>query len=477
MGDARAFITLRRASPSRQPVADRIHHWHEFYEPSAPESVAEQSARCMDCGVPFCQGDTGCPVRNLIPEWNDLVHRGRWREASDALHATNNFPEFTGRLCPAPCESACVLGLVDEPVSIRSIEQAIADRGFAEGWIAPRPPRRETGRRVAVVGSGPAGLAAAQQLRRMGHAVTVFEKADRVGGLLRYGIPEFKLEKGVLDRRLAQLVAEGVELRPGIDVGVDVEVQALRRGFDRILLATGADRARELAVDGRELRGVHLAMEFLTQQNRRLAGDPVASRDDISAHGKHVVIIGGGDTGSDCAGTCVRQGARSVQQFELMPRPPIERDMTTPWPLWPMQLRSSHAHEEGGGREWSIATTRLSGERGRVRALHTVMVDIRAGADGRLETIPRRGTEREVAADLVLLAMGFDGPAESPLFDALGAARGARATVRTDASYRTDVEGIFAAGDVRRGASLIVWAIREGRDAAEAMNRELAALS
>jgi glutamate synthase (NADPH/NADH) small chain len=477
MGDPKGFITLRRAAPSRQPAEARVRHWHEFYAPLETAAVQVQGARCMDCGVPFCQGDTGCPVRNLIPEWNDLVYRGRWREASDALHATNNFPEFTGRLCPAPCESACVLGLIDEPVAIRNVEQAIADRGFAEGWIAPRPPRHETGRRVAIVGSGPAGLAAAQQLRRLGHAVTVFERADRLGGLLRYGIPEFKMEKAVLDRRLTQLGEEGVVFRPGVHVGVDLDLETLQRDFEAVLLAVGAQQPRELQVPGRTLDGVHLAMDFLTQQNRRLAGDRFDPSDEITAHDKRVVIIGGGDTGSDCAGTCHRQGARSVHQFELLPRPPVERAGSTPWPLWPMKLRSSHAHEEGCEREWSVATTAFSGEQGRVRALHAVRVDTRAGADGCSELGPVAGTEFVVRADLVLLAMGFTGPTDPQLLADLGVARDARGAVATDDAHRASVPGLFAAGDVRRGASLIVWAIREGRDAAAAMHQYLEALA
>ena len=475
MGDARGFITLRRATPAREPVESRVRHWSEFYAPADPGSVAEQGARCMDCGVPFCQGDTGCPVRNVIPEWNDLVFRGRWREASDALHATNNFPELTGRLCPAPCESACVLGIVAEPVAIRSIEQAIADRGFAEGWITARPPRRESGHRVAIVGSGPAGLAAAQQLRRAGHAVTVFERADRAGGLLRYGIPEFKLEKAVLDRRLAQLAAEGVVFRTRVNVGADLTMESLRAEFDAVLLATGAQEPRELAVPGRELRGVHLAMPFLEQQNRRLAGDAIAGDDEITARGKRVVIIGGGDTGSDCAGVCHRQGALSVTQFEVNAPPPIERAASTPWPLWPMKLRTSHAHEEGCEREWSVATTELSGDEGAVRALRTVRVETRRGEDGHAIATAIPGTERTIPADLVLLAMGFTGPDDAPLLDASGIARSARTTVATDARFRTSAPGVFAAGDVRRGASLIVWAIREGRDAAAAIEEHLAA--
>ena len=427
----------------------------------------------MDCGVPFCQGDTGCPVRNVIPEWNDLVFRERWHEASDALHATNNFPELTGRLCPAPCESACVLALIDDPVTIRTIEQSIADRAFAEGWIAPRPPRRETGRRVAIIGSGPAGLAAAQQLRRLGHHVTVFEKSDRIGGLLRYGIPEFKLEKSVLDRRLAQLTAEGVVFRTSVDAGVTIDPESLRRGHDAVLLAMGAEQPRELQVPGRVLRGVHLAMDFLTQQNRRLAGDAPDPSTEITARDKRVVIIGGGDTGSDCAGTCHRQGARSVSQFELLGQPPIDRSRTTPWPLWPMTLRSSHAHEEGAQREWSVATTAFSGRNGQVRALHGVRMETRELPDGRSELVPITDSDFVMKADLVLLAMGFTGPRDMPLLSRLGVNRDARGTIATDGAHRTSVPGVFAAGDVRRGASLIVWAIREGRDAATAMHKYL----
>lgn len=475
MGDPKGFITLRRAAPQREPVGDRVQHWREFYQPMERALVQEQGARCMDCGVPFCQGDTGCPVRNVIPEWNDLVFRGRWREASDALHATNNFPEFTGRLCPAPCESACVLGIIEEPVAIRNIEQSIADRGFSEGWIEPRPPRRESGFRVAIIGSGPSGLAAAQQLRRFGHAVTVFEKADRIGGLLRYGIPEFKLEKHVLDRRLAQLAAEGVVFMPNANVGVEIDADALRRDFDGVLLATGAQQPRDIRVPGRDLAGVHFAMEFLVQQNRRLAGEALDPSTAIDARNKHVIVIGGGDTGSDCAGTCHRQGARSVHQFELLGQPPAERAASTPWPLWPMKLRSSHAHEEGCQREWNVATTALDGVDGRVRALRAVRVAPQQGAGARPELVPVPGSEFVMQADLVLLAMGFVGPEAHPLLDAFGVGRDARGAVATDGAHRTSVEGVFAAGDVRRGASLIVWAIREGRDAADAIHAYLGA--
>lgn len=450
----------------------RVRHWREFYEPLPDPALREQGARCMDCGVPFCQGDTGCPVRNVIPEWNALVRRGHWREALASLHATNNFPELTGRLCPAPCESACVLGLIEQPVAIRSIEQAIVDRGFQEGWIAPCPPAFESGKCVAVIGSGPAGLAAAQQLRRMGHGVVVFEKSDRVGGLLRYGIPSFKLEKTVLDRRLAQIGAEGVLFHTGADVGQSPTVDDLRRNFDAVCIAIGAESPRDLPVPGRVLSGIDLAMSFLAQQNRRDAGDTIRPDDAIDARGKHVVIIGGGDTGSDCAGTCLRQGAASVRQFEL-PQPPVERSDSTPWPMWPMQLRTSHAHEEGCERDWSVSTTAFSGVGGRVRWLHAVRVTTHTGANGHLRVAAVPDSEFVIAADLVLLAMGFVGPRRDGLLAQLGVELTSTGLVQTDQRHRTTIPGVFAAGDARRGASLIVWAIREGRDAAASIDAYL----
>jgi len=473
MGDPKGFLSFPRADRRRLPVLERIGHWHEFYTAPEDDAVREQAARCMDCGVPFCQGDTGCPVQNIIPDWNDLVYREQWEEALATLHATNNFPELTGRLCPAPCESACVLGIIEKPVAIRSIEQAIADRGFDEDWIQPRPPMHESGYRVGIVGSGPAGLAAAQELRRRGHAVVVYERADRIGGLLRYGIPDFKMEKRVLDRRLEQLRAEGIVFRTGVEVGRTLNVEVLRRDFDAILLAVGASRARELPVPGRELAGVHLAMDFLEQQNRRVAGEHVPDGIAITAAGKRVVVIGGGDTGSDCIGTCHRQGARSVVQLELMPQPPDSRDPSTPWPLWPMQLRTSHAHEEGGVRDWSIATTALTGSDGRVQMLHAVRVAPGLGTDGRPRFEPIAGSELTIEADLVLLAMGFEGPSGEGPHAQFGVSLDARGCVLTDAQHLTSVAGVFAAGDAHRGASLIVWAIREGRDAAHAIDAYL----
>ena len=469
MADPRGFLKYKREGPQRRPVELRVRDWKEFYEPFPDEKLKVQGARCMDCGVPFCQGLTGCPVVNLIPEWNDLVHRGRWKDALKALHATNNFPEFTGRLCPAPCESACVLGINSDPVSIRVIEWNIIDKGFEEGWVEPVLPVVSSGKHIAVVGSGPAGLAAAQQLVRSGHGVTVFEKADRIGGLLRYGIPDFKMEKWVVDRRLVQMRKEGVVFEPGVCVGVDIDIKVLRRDFDAVLLAIGAEQPRELPVPGRDLKGIHLAMDYLTQQNKRVAGDIVPG-EEISAKGKRVVIIGGGDTGSDCLGTAHRQGCVEVHQFELLPEPPMTRAESTPWPLWPMQLRTSHAHEEGCDREWSISTTKFSGQDGQVTKLHATRVKFEHS-----KVIPVPGSEVEMDADLVLLAMGFVGPVKSGLLDSLELQYDHRGNVTVDEHFMTNVDGVFATGDTKRGASLIVWAIAEGRKAAAGVHHYLQA--
>ena len=469
MADPRGFMHFARETPARRPVELRVLDWQEMYEPFPEEKLRNQGGRCMDCGVPFCQSNAGCPVINLIPEWNDMVHRGRWKDALKALHSTNNFPEFTGRLCPAPCESACVLGINADPVSIRVIEWNIIDRGFDEHWIEPVMPVARTGKTVAVVGSGPAGLAAAQQLVRAGHSVTVYEKADRIGGLLRYGIPDFKMEKWVIDRRLEQMVAEGVKFETNVNVGADVTGEDLAGRFDAVCLALGAEQPRDLPVPGRDLDGVHFAMEYLIQQNQVNAGDSLPV-EQITAKDKRVVIIGGGDTGSDCLGTTHRQGCQSVHQFELLPEPPPQRAESTPWPLWPMQLRSSHAHEEGCDRQWSVSTTKFSGDNGCVGKLHAHRVAFEGG-----EFIPVPGTEFEMEVDLVLLAMGFTGPVKNGLLDSLGVEYDARGNVAVDRNFMSSQEGIFAAGDTKRGASLIVWAIAEGRKAAAGIDAYLKA--
>ena len=466
MGKATGFMEHGRELPTRRPVAERVNDWFEIYQDFPQAKLRDQGARCMDCGVPFCH--TGCPVNNIIPDWNDLVYRGRWKDAVRQLHATNNFPEFTGRICPAPCETACVLGINQPPVTIKQIEKSIVERGFEEGWIHPEPPRHRTGKKVAVVGSGPAGLAAAQQLCRAGHAVTVYEKSDRIGGLLRYGIPHFKLEKHIVDRRLMQMEAEGVQFVTNAHVGKDVSVEDLQRDFDAIVLAGGSEHPRDLRVPGRELSGIHFAMEFLPQQNRRCEGDALDPDLDILATGKRVVIIGGGDTGADCLGTTHRQKPQSVHQFEIMPMPPDERSPLTPWPLWPMQLRVEGAHEEGGIRDWGIATTALIGDaEGNVKQLHA----IRVGPPPKFE--PIAGSEFTMEADLVLIAMGFVGPVRSGMIEQLGVALDPRGNVATDENSMTSVPGVFAAGDMRRGQSLVVWAISEGRKAAAAVDRYL----
>ena len=467
MGKTTGFMEYQRETTPRRPVAERVNDWFEIYQDFPEEKLRTQGARCMDCGVPFCH--TGCPVNNLIPDWNDLVYRGRWKDAVRQLHSTNNFPEFTGRLCPAPCEAACVLGISEPAVTIKQIEKNIVERGFMEGWIKPEPPKSRTGRKVAVVGSGPAGLAAAQQLNRAGHWVTVYEKADRIGGLLRYGIPEFKMEKHVLDRRLEQMSAEGVQFVTKAHVGKSVPIEDLQREFDAILLAGGAEHSRDLNVPGRELKGIHFAMEFLPQQNKRCLGDKLPADLEILATGKRVVIIGGGDTGADCLGTSHRQKAASVHQFEIMPKPPDNRAPSTPWPLWPMQLRSEGAHEEGGIRDWGINTVKFTGDaKGNVKQLHAV----RVGAPPKFE--PVAGSEFTMEVDLVLLAMGFLGPVRNGMIEQFGVELDQRGNIATGANYMSSVPGIFAAGDMRRGQSLIVWAIAEGRKAAAAVDRYLA---
>ena len=466
MADPKGFLTDRqRELPPRRPVQVRIMDWKEVYEATDPAMIHRQAGRCMDCGVPFCH--SGCPLGNLIPDWNDLVWRGDWREAIERLHATNNFPEFTGRLCPAPCEAACVLGINQPAVTIKQIEVTTIDTAFENGWVDPKIPDRLSGRTVAVIGSGPAGLAAAQQLTRAGHTVAVYERADRIGGLLRYGIPEFKMEKYHLDRRLAQMEAEGTRFRPGVDVGLDITGRQLRDRYDAIVLAVGATAARDLPVPGRELDGIMQAMEYLPQANRVAAGDVV--EDQVVANGKDVVVIGGGDTGADCLGTALRQGARSVTQLEILPHPPENRPSGQPWPTYPMTYRVSAAHEEGGERVYSVSTQEFLGdESGSVRALSLVEVEM---IGGRFEPVP--GTEHEIPAQLVLFAMGFTGPERGPLLEQLGVSITARGVIGRTDDFASDVPGVFVAGDAGRGQSLIVWAIAEGRAAAAAVDSYL----
>lgn len=467
MGDVQGFLKHQRELPARRPVDDRLGDWREVYLPIAQETLKTQASRCMDCGIPFC--NDGCPLGNLIPDWNDLVYRDHWQAAIERLHATNNFPEFTGRLCPAPCEAACVLGINQDPVTIKQVEVEIIDRAWEEGWVTPMPPSVHTGKRVAVVGSGPAGLAAAQQLTRAGHQVTVFERDDRIGGLLRYGIPQFKMEKHHLDRRLAQMEAEGTRFRPGVDVGVDVSVDQLHAEHDAVVLAGGSTTPRDLPIPGRELDGIHQAMEFLPWSNRAQEGDLEVAEVPISAAGRKVVIIGGGDTGADCLGTSHRHGAASVHQFEIMPRPADERPATNPWPTWPMLFRTSSAHEEGGERVFSVNTRAFLGdEHGRVRALEAHEVEF---VGGRFEEI--EGSDFELEADLVLLAMGFVGPEQDGLLTELGVELTDRGNVARDDGYATSVEDVWVCGDMGRGQSLIVWAIAEGRACAAAVDARL----
>ncbi|MEO5354999.1 MAG: glutamate synthase subunit beta [Magnetococcus sp. XQGC-1] len=469
MGKITGFMEFERAVPRLRPVAERIADWDGLYQPFPKERIQEQAARCMDCGVPFCHN--GCSLGNLIPAWNDWVYRGEWAKAVEMLHRTNNFPEFTGNVCPALCEASCVVGINREPVAVRQIERTVVEEGFARGLIVPRPPKEKSGKRVAVIGSGPAGLAAAQQLTRAGHTVTLYEKSAQVGGLLRYGIPAFKLEKRIIDRRMQQLLAEGLNVQTGVHVGVDLPVAQLRQAHDAILLTGGAELPRDLPIPGRQLQGIHFAMDFLGQQNRRLAGEDLSREEEILATGKHVVVVGGGDTGADCVGTSVRQGAKSVTQIELLPKPPKDRAPETPWPLWPNQLRVSSSHQEGCSQEWSILTKHFEGEGERVCRLHCVRLlwqEEESGGRPRMTEIA--GSQFSLDADLVLLAMGFLSPVKSGLLEALGVALDARGNVQVDGQAMTSVDGVFAAGDMATGQSLVLKAISGGRKAAKAVD-------
>ena len=472
MGKPTGFMEFERRDHRYEPVAERVHHYREFIVPLTDSEARDQGARCMDCGIPYCH--TGCPVNNLIPDWNDLVYRGEWRTALETLHATNNFPEFTGRICPAPCEAACTLNISERPVTIKTIENTIIDKGWEEGWVQPRIAARRTGKRAAVIGSGPAGMAAAQQLARAGHSVTIYEKNARLGGLLRYGIPDFKLEKHTIDRRMAQMRAEGIEFRPNTHVGVDVQIEEITEIYDATVLAGGAEAPRDMPVPGRDLDGIHYAMRFLTQQNRRVAGEHIGDNLPISAEGKHVIVIGGGDTGSDCVGTSNRQGAASITQLEIMPKPPEVENKSLTWPNWPLKLRTSSSHEEGADRDWSVSTKSFIGSNGAVEALELVRVRWEPGENGRMAMVEVPDSTFRIDADLVLLAMGFVHPVHEGMVEQLGVdldARGNVAAEETD--YQTSTPGVFTAGDMRRGQSLVVWAIHEGRRCARAVDAYL----
>ena len=471
MGKPTGFMEISRKDRSYQPVGERIHNFKEFVISLTDDEAGKQGARCMDCGIPYCHN--GCPINNIIPDFNDLVYQNQWREALDVLHSTNNFPEFTGRICPAPCEAACTLNLTDQPVTIKSIECAIIDKGWENGWIKPQTPHRRTGKKVAVVGSGPAGLACAQQLARAGHAVVVFEKNDRIGGLLRYGIPDFKMEKHVIDRRIAQMQAEGVAFRPNSHIGRDIPVQTLVDEYDAVVLAGGAEQPRNLPIPGRELKGVHFAMEFLPQQNKRNAGDLLSDINAINAEGRHVLVIGGGDTGSDCIGTSIRQGAVQVTQIEILPQPPEKENKGLTWPLWPNKFRTSSSQEEGCGREFSVTTKAFEGEGGQLQQVRCARVEWK-NQDGRWVMNEIEGSEFIIKADLAFLAMGFLHPAQEGMLKEIGVELDERGNVKADTqNYQTSLGKVFSAGDMRRGQSLVVWAIREGRQAARAVDEYL----
>jgi glutamate synthase (NADPH/NADH) small chain len=475
MGKPTGFMEYKRQDRSYAPAAARVQHYHEFVIPLEDTELSLQGARCMDCGIPFCH--QGCPVNNIIPDWNDLVYQGKWQSALAVLHSTNNFPEFTGRICPAPCEAACTLNIDDNPVTIKTIECAIVDKGWEQGWIEPQIAMHKTGKRVAIVGSGPAGLACAQQLARAGHDVQLFEKQDRIGGLLRYGIPDFKMGKHIIDRRMAQMQAEGVTFHTGAHIGVTTPARELLENFDAVVLTGGSEHSRDLEVPGRELDGIHFAMTFLPQQNMRNAGDTIDPEISLTAKDKHVVVIGGGDTGSDCIGTSFRQGALSVTQLEILPRPPEKEDKALTWPEWPNKLRTSSSQEEGAQREWSVSTKSVEGENGKVTAVNCVRVDWKRDASGQWQMQEIPGSEFQLKADLVLLAMGFVHPVHEGMLQELGVELDPRGNVKgsTDgtAAYHTSIDKVFSAGDMRRGQSLVVWAIREGRQCARAVDEFL----
>ncbi len=472
MGKSTGFMEVMRQDRAYKPVAERISHYQEFVISLTNKQLRDQGSRCMDCGIPFCHD--GCPVNNIIPDWNDLVYKDDWKTALSVLHSTNNFPEFTGSICPAPCEAACTLNIIDLPVTIKTIENAIADRGWLEGWIKPEPATHKTGKRVAIVGSGPAGLACAQQLARVGHAVTLFEKADRAGGLMRYGIPDFKLDKGEIDRRIEQMTAEGVEFRTSCHIGVDISFEQLEADYDAVVLTGGSEKPRDLPVPGRELDGVHFAMDFLRQQNKRVAGDAIDAELEILAEGKHVVVIGGGDTGSDCIGTSIRQQAASVTQIEILPKPPEREDKGLTWPLWPNKLRTSSSQQEGVERDWSVTTKSFSGDNGQVKTLHAARVEWQQDDNGAWQLTEVAGSEFDLKADLVLLAMGFVHPVHEGLLQQSAIKLDKRGNIDADTNnYQTSIAKVFAAGDIRRGQSLVVWAIREGRQAAHAVDEYL----